>query len=166
MREVMTRRIRRLEEENLPMPDLWVCDGGKGQVDATMQILKELSHDKDLPLIGLAKRLEEIVFPDDRKSIVLHRTSAALKLLQNARDEAHRFAITYQRSKRKEDLRVDWLNLPGIGDETRIKILSKYKSRSDFLNAPIEDIQDLFGKNRGLSIREKIENYIPDAELL
>lgn len=166
MREVMTRRIRRLEEENLPMPDLWVCDGGKGQVDATMQILKELGHDKDLPLIGLAKRLEEIVFPDDRKSIVLHRTSAALKLLQNARDEAHRFAITYQRSKRKEDLRVDWLNLPGIGDETRIKILSKYKSRSDFLNAPIEDIQDLFGKNRGLSIREKIENYIPDAELL
>jgi Nuclease subunit of the excinuclease complex len=63
MREVMTRRIRRLESEGIPMPDLWVCDGGKGQVDATMQILKELGHDQDLPLIGLAKRLEEIVFP-------------------------------------------------------------------------------------------------------
>lgn len=159
MREVMTRRIRRLEAEGIPMPDLWVCDGGKGQVDATMQILKELGHDKDLPLIGLAKRLEEIVFPDDRKSIVLHRTSAALKLLQNARDEAHRFAITYQRSKRKEDLRVAWLDIPGIGDETRIKILSKYRSREDFLAAPIEDIQQLFGEKRGLSIREKVEAY-------
>lgn len=164
MREVMTRRIRRLEEEGTPMPDLWVCDGGKGQVDATMQILRELGHDKDLPLIGLAKRLEEIVFPDDRKSIVLHRTSAALKLLQNARDEAHRFAITYQRSKRKEDLRVAWLNLPGIGDETRIKILSRYKCRSDFLKAPPEDIQEIFGKKRGLLIRDKIAEYNPDAE--
>lgn len=165
MREVMTRRLRRLEAEGVPMPDLWVCDGGKGQVDATMQILRELGHDKDLPLIGLAKRLEEIVFPDDRKSIVLHRTSAALKLLQNARDEAHRFAITYQRSKRKEDLRVAWLDLPGIGDETRIKILSKYRSRDEFLKAPIEDIQDLFGQKRGLSIREKVENYDPEAEM-
>ena len=124
MREVMTRRIRRLEEEGTPMPDLWVCDGGKGQVDATMQILKELGHDQDLPLIGLAKRLEEIVFPDDRESIVLHRTSPALKLLQNARDEAHRFAITYQRSKRKKDLEVEWLKIPGVGHETRVKILS------------------------------------------
>ncbi len=159
MREVMTRRIKRLEAEGTPMPDLWVCDGGKGQVDATMQILRELGHDKDLPLIGLAKRLEEIVFPDNRKSIILHRTSAALKLLQNARDEAHRFAITYQRSKRKEDLRVAWLDIPGIGDETRIKILSKYRSCEDFLQAPIEDIQDLFGKIRGLSIREKVAQY-------
>ena len=141
MREVMTRRIRRLENEGVPMPDLWVCDGGKGQVDATMQILKELGHDQDLPLIGLAKRLEEIVFPDDRKSIVLHRTSPALKLLQNARDEAHRFAITYQRSKRKKDLEVEWLKMPGVGHETRVKILSKYRSAEAFMAAPIEDIE-------------------------
>ena len=80
MREVLTRRITRLEREGKPMPDLFVCDGGKGQVDATFEILKSLGH-ADLPLIGLAKRLEEIVFPDDRSSIVLHRTSAALKLL-------------------------------------------------------------------------------------
>ena len=96
---------------------------------------------------------------------MLHRTSAALKLLQNARDEAHRFAITYQRSKRKEDLRVAWLDLPGIGDETRIKILSKYRSREDFLKAPVGDIQDLFGKKRGLTIREKVEKYDSKAEM-
>ena len=159
MREVMTRRIRRLENEGVPMPDLWVCDGGKGQVDATMQILKELGHDQDLPLIGLAKRLEEIVFPDDRKSIVLHRTSPALKLLQNARDEAHRFAITYQRSKRKKDLEVEWLKMPGVGHETRVKILSRYKSAEAFMAAPLEDIVDLLGKVRGNSVREQVKEY-------
>ena len=162
MREVMTRRIRRLEEEGTPMPDLWVCDGGKGQVDATMQILKELGHDQDLPLIGLAKRLEEIVFPDDRESIVLHRTSPALKLLQNARDEAHRFAITYQRSKRKKDLEVEWLKIPGVGHETRVKILSKYRSAESFMAAPIEDIVDLLGKVRGNKLREEVARYCAD----
>lgn len=159
MREVMTRRIRRLEDEGIPMPDLWVCDGGKGQVDATMQILKELGHDKDLPLIGLAKRLEEIVFPDDRKSIVLHRTSPALKLLQNARDEAHRFAITYQRSKRKKDLEVEWLKIPGVGHETRVKILSRYRSAEAFMAAPLEDIEILLGKVRGNKLREQVAKY-------
>jgi len=159
MREVMTRRIRRLEDEGVPMPDLWVCDGGKGQVDATMQILKELGHDQDLPLIGLAKRLEEIVFPDDRESIVLHRTNPALKLLQNARDEAHRFAITYQRSKRKKDLEVEWLKMPGVGHETRIKILSKYKSAEAFMAAPLEDITDLLGNVRGNKLREQVAEY-------
>lgn len=159
MREVMTRRIRRLEEEGTPMPDLWVCDGGKGQVDATMQILKELGHNQDLPLIGLAKRLEEIVFPDDRESIVLHRTSPALKLLQNARDEAHRFAITYQRSKRKKDLEVEWLKIPGVGHETRVKILSKYRSAESFMAAPVEDIVDLLGKVRGNKLREEVARY-------
>ena len=169
MREVMTRRIRRLENEGVPMPDLWVCDGGKGQVDATMQILKELGHDQDLPLIGLAKRLEEIVFPDDRKSIVLHRTSPALKLLQNARDEAHRFAITYQRSKRKKDLEVEWLKMPGVGHETRVKILSKYRSAEAFMAAPIEDIEILLGKVRGNNLRDQVAKYCaefitPDTE--
>ena len=162
MREVMTRRIRRLENEGIPMPDLWVCDGGKGQVDATMQILKELGHDQDLPLIGLAKRLEEIVFPDDRKSIVLHRTSPALKLLQNARDEAHRFAITYQRSKRKKDLEVEWLKMPGVGHETRVKILSKYRSAEAFMAAPIEDIEILLGKVRGNNLRDQVAKYVTD----
>ena len=162
MREVMTRRIRRLENEGGPMPDLWVCDGGKGQVDATMQILKELGHDQDLPLIGLAKRLEEIVFPDDRKSIVLHRTSPALKLLQNARDEAHRFAITYQRSKRKKDLEVEWLKMPGVGHETRVKILSKYRSAEAFMAAPIEDIEILLGKVRGNNLRDQVAKYVTD----
>lgn len=158
MREVMSRRIRRLEEENKPLPDLWVCDGGKGQVDATLAILKELGHE-DLPLIGLAKRLEEIVFPDDRPSIVLRRTNPALKLLQNARDEAHRFAITFQREKRINTLQIKWLDIPGVGEVTRGKILKKYKTKDAFLNAPLEDIQGLLGEKRGLELREKVVEY-------
>lgn len=158
MREVMSRRIRRLEEENKPLPDLWVCDGGKGQVDATLAILKELGHE-DLPLIGLAKRLEEIVFPDDRPSIVLRRTNPALKLLQNARDEAHRFAITFQREKRINTLQIKWLDIPGVGEVTRNKILKKYRTRDAFLAAPIRDIQDLLGEKRGMELREKIVEY-------
>lgn len=161
MQEVLTRRIRRLENEKSPLPDLLVVDGGKGQVDATFTILQQLGH-ANIPLIGLAKRLEEIVFPDNRPSIVLHRTSPALKLLQNARDEAHRFAITYQRNKRKEDLKVQWLAVPGVGDATRQKILSKYRSREDFLTASLEDIEDLLGKVRGHQLREKIAVYQAD----
>ncbi|MFA6341983.1 MAG: excinuclease ABC subunit UvrC, partial [Fibrobacteraceae bacterium] len=161
MQEVLTRRIRRLENEKSPLPDLLVVDGGKGQVDATFTILQQLGH-ANIPLIGLAKRLEEIVFPDNRPSIVLHRTSPALKLLQNARDEAHRFAITYQRSKRKEDFKVQWLAVPGVGDVTRQKILSKYRSREDFLTASLEDIEDLLGKVRGHQLREKIAVYQAD----
>ncbi len=158
MQEVLSRRIKRLEDEKSSLPDLLVVDGGKGQVDATFSILQQLGHG-DLPLIGLAKRLEEIVFPDNRPSVVLRRTSPALKLLQNARDEAHRFAITYQRSKRKEDLKVQWLAVPGVGEMTRQKILSKYRSREDFLRAPLEDIEDLLGKVRGSQLRDKIAEY-------
>lgn len=161
MKEVMERRLRRLEEEGLELPDLWVCDGGKGQVEATYSILKELGYEH-LPLIGLAKRLEEIVFPGDKPSVILKRTNPALKLLQNARDEAHRFAITYQRSKRKSSLEVKWLDVEGVGQETRIKILSKYRSAEDFLRAPLEDLEQLLGKVRSQKIRAAVQKVVEE----
>ena len=79
--------------------------------------------------------------------------------MQNARDEAHRFAITYQRSKRKKDLEVEWLKMPGVGHETRVKILSKYRSAEAFMAAPLEDIELLLGKVRGNNLREKVAEY-------
>ena len=161
MQEVMSRRLRRLEEEGLELPDLWVCDGGKGQVEATYSILKKLGYEH-LPLIGLAKRLEEIVFPGDKPSVILKRTNPALKLLQNARDEAHRFAITYQRSKRKSSLEVKWLDVEGVGRETRIKILSKYRSAEDFLSAPLEDLEQLLGKVRSQKIRAAVQKIVEE----
>ncbi|MDR1760345.1 MAG: excinuclease ABC subunit UvrC [Fibrobacter sp.] len=159
MQEILERRIQRLKKENKPLPDLFVVDGGKGQVESVQHILNALGH-SELPLIGLAKRLEEIVFPGNHPSIVLRRTSPALKLLQNIRDEAHRFAITFQRSKRKKDLQVEWLNHAGIGEALRTKILSKYRSPEHFLEAPPEDIEYLLGKTRALKIREQVVDFI------
>jgi excinuclease ABC subunit C len=100
MREILTRRLTRLQAENLGFPDLLLIDGGKGQVNAAFEVLREMNL-TEIPLIGLAKRLEEIVFPGEKPSVLLKRSNPALQLLQRARNEAHRFAITFQRKRRK-----------------------------------------------------------------
>ncbi|MDR2731940.1 MAG: excinuclease ABC subunit UvrC [Fibromonadaceae bacterium] len=100
MREILTRRLKRLQAENSAMPDLLVVDGGKGQVEAAFEVLKEMDL-TNIPVIGLAKRLEEIVFPGTKPPVLLKRSNPALQLLQRARDEAHRFAIKFQRKRRK-----------------------------------------------------------------
>jgi len=99
MREILTRRLTRLKAEKSDFPDLLLIDGGKGQVNAAFEVLKEMNL-TEIPLIGLAKRLEEIVFPGEKPSILLKRSNPALQLLQRARDEAHRFAVTFQRKRR------------------------------------------------------------------
>jgi len=103
MREVLTRRLKRLQAENADLPDLLVIDGGKGQVEVAFEVLKEMNL-TNIPVIGLAKRLEEIVFTGKKPSILLKRSNIALQLLQRIRDEAHRFAITFQRKRRKKTL--------------------------------------------------------------
>jgi len=100
MSEILTRRLTRLQRENEDMPDLLVIDGGKGQVEAAFEVLKKMNL-TNIPVVGLAKRLEEIVFPGERQSILLKRSNPALQLLQRARDEAHRFAVSFQRKRRK-----------------------------------------------------------------
>jgi excinuclease ABC subunit C len=104
MREVLTRRLTRLQKEKADMPDLLVIDGGKGQVQAAFEVLKKMNM-ANIPVIGLAKRLEEIVFPGRKPSVLLKRSNAALQLLQRARDEAHRFAVAFQRKRRRKVLR-------------------------------------------------------------
>jgi len=101
MREILMRRLTRLQMEHADFPDLLVIDGGKGQVEAAYGVLLEL-HLTDIPVIGLAKRLEEIVFPGERQPILLKRSNSALQLLQRARDEAHRFAVGFQRKRRQK----------------------------------------------------------------
>jgi excinuclease ABC subunit C len=101
MREILTRRLTRLKAEKSGLPDLLLIDGGKGQVNAAFEVLKEMKL-TDIPVIGLAKRFEEIVFPGEKPSVTLKRSHPALQLLQRARDEAHRFAITFQRKRRNE----------------------------------------------------------------
>jgi len=99
MREILTRRLTRIKAENSNFPDLLLIDGGKGQVNAAFEVLKEMNL-TEIPVIGLAKRLEEIVFPGEKPSVLLKKNNPALQLLQRARDEAHRFAVTFQRKRR------------------------------------------------------------------
>jgi len=156
MREIVGRRLTRLLEEGKPLPDLLVIDGGKGQVDAAWAVAHGLGL-AELPIIGLAKRLEEIVLPGPQESLLLRRSSPALKLLQRARDEAHRFAIQYQRKRRVDDMQVAWLaGIAGVGDTLRAKILTKFRSRSDFLEAPLEDLEALLGKKRAGAVRDAV----------
>ncbi len=126
MEEVVGRRYRRLlREDRAKLPDLVLIDGGRGQVNAARRIVDELGL-RDLPVVGLAKRLEEIVFPGTAEPITLPKTSSALKLLMQLRDEAHRFAITYHRSLRnKASVSSTLEGIPGIG-ETKAKALLRH----------------------------------------
>ncbi len=126
MREIVGRRIRRLVDEGQPFPDLILIDGGKGQLGAALDALRECGH-PDQPIIGLAKRLEEIFIPGKNESLLIPKTSPSLQLLQAVRDEAHRFAITFQRSKRNQYLQASWLDaIPGIGQKSKMKLLQAF----------------------------------------
>ncbi len=128
MREVVQRRYERLLKEKKRLPDLIVVDGGKGQLSSALNVLKNLGLE-DQPIIGLAKRLEEVFVPYAKDSILLPRNSSALKLLQQIRDEAHRFAISFHRKRRKKRTLTSQLDqIPGIGPKRRQKLLATFGS--------------------------------------
>ena len=138
IREVIQRRYSRLLKENVPFPDLIVVDGGKGQLTSALYVLKALGVNSQ-PIIGLAKRLEEIFVPNISDAQMLPRTSSSLKILQQIRDEAHRFALTYHRKKRKKRTLVSSLDqIPGIGPKWRTKLLIKFGSIKNISNCGIE----------------------------
>lgn len=149
MREILGRRFRRMREEaaeGKPRPDLILIDGGKGQLHMAVQAQKEFGFE-DIPILGLAKRIEEIFLPNQSDPILLPKTSAALQLLQHVRDEAHRFAITFQRSKRKARMVESWLDaVPGVGDKTRTKLIRAFKSPLKIREATGEELAAVAGK--------------------
>ncbi len=110
MKEIVSRRYKRLKEEGDPMPNLIVIDGGKGQLNAAKEALQTLQLYGQIPLIGIAKKLEELYYPDDPLPVHLSKKSESLKLLQRIRDEAHRFAITFHRNKRSA---TSFVSAPG-----------------------------------------------------
>jgi len=161
MHEIVSRRLRRLKEENKPLPDLVLIDGGKGQLHAAMEALKE-NGCEDLPILGLAKRLEEIFLPGHELPLLLPKTSAALRLLQQVRDEAHRFAITFQRSKRKTKLSDSWLDeVPGIGDKTKFKLIRAFKSPLKVKEASLEELQGIVGKALAAKLKQFVSSVDP-----
>ncbi|HET9425013.1 MAG TPA: excinuclease ABC subunit UvrC [Gemmatimonadaceae bacterium] len=145
MREVVGRYFRRRIEESKPLPDLVVIDGGKGQLSSAQSVLEELGLGS-LALISLAKREEEIFLPGRGDSIMLKRRSPALRMLQQARDEAHRFAITFQRARRSaRTITSELLRIPGIGDRRRRELLHAFGSLQGVKDAPLEAIAALPG---------------------
>jgi excinuclease ABC subunit C len=153
MKEIVGRRYKRLLEEGKPMPKLVVIDGGKGQLSSAVDALKELGIYGQMPIIGIAKRLEEIYFPGDSYPIHIDKKSESLRLLQRIRDEAHRFAITFHRNVRSKNAFGTQLTaIPGIGENTVDKLLSHFKSVKKISQATEEEIASIIGpsKARGL----------------
>lgn len=129
MEEIVYRRYRRQIDENNPLPQLIVIDGGKGQLGAALNALEKLDLRGKIPIIGIAKKLEEIYFPGDSVPLYLDKNSETLKVIQQARDEAHRFGITFHRHKRsKSFIQSELETIPGIGEKTVQHLLRKFKS--------------------------------------
>lgn len=154
MQEVVGRRYRRMLEEKTDEPDLIIIDGGKGQLSHAVEILQELGLYGKIPIIGLAKRLEEVVFPFQSDTLLLPKTSSSLKLLQQARDEAHRFAIEFHRSLRdKRTLQTELTIIDGIGEATAKKLLVAFGSVEGVRTASDEELLKVAGTKNVAKIR-------------
>ena len=159
MKEIVHRRYKRILEEDRSLPDLIVIDGGKGQLSAALEALESLNLRGKIPVIGLAKKLEEVFFPGDTYPILLDRNNPGLLLLQHIRNEAHRFGITHHRNKRSNSFLVSEFNeIPGIGDKSRQKVQAHFASLKQFKKASLEE-QDL---KLGKSLANKLRSYLKD----
>ena len=155
MREIVTRRYTRLLEEKAPLPQLIIIDGGKGQLNAATEVLRELNLLGKITIVGLAKRLEEIFYPGDPFPLVLDKTSETLKVIQHLRDEAHRFGITFHRHMRSKGQIVSELDtIKGIGEKTKEALLKKYKSVKRIREAPSAELEELIGKKKAALVAE------------
>ena len=157
MEEVVYRRYKRLQEEEQDLPQLIVIDGGKGQLSSALKSLDILGLRGKIAIIGIAKRLEEIYYPDDSIPLYLDKKSETLKIIQQLRNEAHRFGITHHRNKRsKSAIQSDLSNIEGIGEKTIITLLKKYKSYKRVKNATFNDLAQLIGKDKA----HKLKTYL------
>ena len=155
MYEAVYRRYKRLSEESQPLPDLVVVDGGKGQLSAACEALRDLQL--QIPIIGIAKRLEEIFFPDDPIPLYLDKNSESLRLIQQMRDEAHRFGITHHRNRRsKKQVESALDKIAGIGEKTRDLLLTRYKSVKRIKEVPHEELAQLIGPAKAKLIHEAL----------
>ncbi|MBK8341443.1 MAG: excinuclease ABC subunit C, partial [Flavobacteriales bacterium] len=141
MEEAVERRYARLLGEGEPLPQLVVIDGGKGQLHAAMNVFDRLGLRGKVALVGIAKRLEELYFPEDPAPLHIDKRSSTLRVIQQMRDEAHRFGITHHRGKRsKRIIRTGLEDIPGIGPETARKLLTRFRSIKGVKEAPLEEV--------------------------
>ncbi len=155
MQEVIRRRYSRVVNEEGDLPQLIVVDGGKGQLHAATDILKELDLYDKIAIIGIAERLEEIYFPGDSIPLYLDKNSETLKLIQNLRDEAHRFGLAFHRNKRSKSQVVSVLDeIKGIGPASKKKLLNHFKSIKRIKEAEIAEIKNILGESKGELVYE------------
>ena len=149
MEEVIYRRYLRMINEESELPKLIVIDGGKGQLSSAVKSLKKLNLYTTIPIIGIAKRLEELYYPNDSIPLYLNKKSETLKVIQNLRNEAHRFSLTFHKSKRsKNSLKSELDIIPGVGEKTKLKLLRKFKSIIQLKKARKEEIINEIGKSK------------------
>ena len=154
MKEIVGRRYKRLVEENQKLPDLIIIDGGKGQLSNACEALRELNIYGQIPIIGIAKKLEEIYYPEDPLPLLINKKSPGLMLLQQIRDEAHRFAVTFHRLKRsKSQINSELESLNGVGKKTIEMLLKEFKSIKKIKEASFDDIAKIVGTKRAEIIK-------------
>lgn len=159
MKEIVMRRYKRIKREKQQPPDLILIDGGRGQLNAALEGLREIDFEGHSDVAGLAKRLEEVFLPGRADPVMIPKTSPALKLLQRARDEAHRFAITYHRKKRSDrTLKTELTDIEGIGEKTAKKLLKEFGSVSKIREAEMKELTGLLGIVTG----ERVYRYYHD----
>lgn len=165
MREVIERRYARLQEENGPWPDLVIIDGGKGQLSSAVESLRAVEVWGRFPVVGLAKRLEEVFEAGRSESTLIPRTSSSLRLLQRVRDEAHRFAITAQRKQRKKSaLHSELMDIPGVGAKSVQKLLKAYGSVKGVRKASEVHLKETVGASMAQKIRTHFDTSVDHNE--
>ena len=170
MKEIVGRRYKRIMEEAGQLPDLIIVDGGKGQLSSACEALKELEIYGKIPIVGIAKKLEEIYYPEDPIPLHINKKSPGLLLMQQIRDEAHRFAIKFHRQKRsKSTIRTGIEELHGIGRGTANKLLRHFKSMKKIQEAPFEEVEKLIGRKKAeivkaLNESSSVSAGIPGAD--
>jgi excinuclease ABC subunit C len=161
MEEVVYRRYKRLEDEKQPLPQLIIIDGGKGQLSSALKSLDALGLRGKIAIIGIAKRLEELFYPNDPIPLYLDKKSETLKIIQQLRNEAHRFGIEHHRNKRsKTALNTELETIPGVGEKTVVELLRHFKSAKRVANAKLDELEAVIGASRA----EKVYHYYHEKE--
>jgi excinuclease ABC subunit C len=159
MEEIVFRRYKRMLEEGNDLPQLVVIDGGKGQLSSAMKSIGKLGLRDKLTVIGIAKKLEEIYFPGDNVPIYLDKNSISLKIIQQLRDEAHRFGITFHRDKRSADMIKSGLDeIKGIGPKTKEILLKHFGSVEDIRKSPLNELENVVGKSKAAIVSGFFQN--------
>ena len=157
MREILTRRYSRLLEEGAELPDLIVVDGGKGQLSSAYAVLQELGIAERVPIVGLAKRLEEVFYPNDPIPYYLSRTGEPLKVICHIRDEAHRFGITHHRNLRSKNfIKTGLEGIEGVGEKSTTALLRHFRTLANIRKASLEEIAEIVGKSKAQKVIEHL----------